>query len=163
MIVAQEKIGRHGFFEEALKQKKNRRRKATFKAEKLALLGFILLIFSVGVFITYYCAQMFTISYRINSLDKELALLRVENHGLESQIQQLINLEQIEYVAINELGMVKPDISNFLVVAVGDEELNVLVNQPEAQPDEDETAVGEGNLFIRAFDELVSRLDREGG
>lgn len=166
MIVAREKTGSYGFFDESFQSRKTRRRRAVFKSEKLALTGFVLAIFFVGVFITYYCSQLFTLGYQINRLNKELAALRVENHGLDEEIQQLVNLDNIEYLAVHKLNMVKPDANNFLVVTVADpasRELTTQSKEQNSQPVVVSWGEKEKSRLIKTFDELVNRFENKTG
>lgn len=167
MIVAREKTSSYGFFEETLQPKKTRRRKTVFKTEKIVLTGFVLAIFLVGVFITHYCSQLFTLGYKIHRLNNELAVLRVENQGLDEQIRHLINLDTIEYVATNKLNMVKPDTNNYLLVTVADTSSYdaTIMLETEAETDQPDTAPPEKgkNILIKTFDELVTRFDNRGG
>lgn len=161
MIVAQEKTGYHGFSGAASRPKKIRRIRPVSGA-RLALTGLVLAGFMVGVLITYYYSQVFALGYQISSLQKELALLRVENHNLEEEVHQLASLERVESLAVNKLGMVKPDSDNVLVVAVAGK------TPPAPGPDlEDGQAAGsspageEKSRLIRAFTELVNRLENK--
>jgi len=166
LIVAQEKKGNCGFFDETFQPRKTRRRKAVFKSEKLVLTGFVMAIFLVGVFITYYCSQLFTLGYQINRLNKELSVLRVENHGLEKDIQQLVSIDNIEYLAIHKLNMVKPDADNFMVITVADTAPQESTTQSKVQPDQP-AAVSrvekEKSRLIETFAELVNRFDNKSG
>ena len=93
MIVAREKTSSYGFFDELPQQKRNSERKTIIKIDKLVLTVFVFAIFSVGIFVISYFAQMSTLGFKIDRFNKELAVLRVENQALEAQVQQLIALE----------------------------------------------------------------------
>jgi len=163
LIVAQEKTGYFKLSEEAPRPKKYSWRKKSFsKNHRLVLIGLVLAGFLVGVSITVYCSQIITLGYQITSLEKELALLRIENHNLNEEIKSLTSLERVEYLAVNKLGMVRPDENNILVVTVPGK------NQPagtsgaaadEGQVDAVTPDGKEKNSLIRAFDELVNRLE----
>ena len=116
MIVAGEKTRSYGFFDETFHPKASNRRKRTFKNEKLVSLCLVLGLFAVGVFIVFYFAQLYTLGHSINSLNQELAVLRVENQGLEEEILQMVSLGNIEYLAMNMLEMVRPEASDFLLL-----------------------------------------------
>jgi len=162
LIVAQEKKGNCGFFDESFRPKKPRRHKAVFKKEKLALTGLVLAGFLVGVLITYYCSQLFTLGYQINRLNKELAALRVENHSLDEEIQRLVSLDNIESLAIHKLKMVKPDTNNVLVVTVAatsPRELTPPSDIHTGQPVAIIQGEKEKSRLIKAFAELVNRFE----
>ncbi|MFX4261409.1 septum formation initiator family protein [Pelotomaculum propionicicum] len=162
MIVAQEKTGYFRLSEDAPRPKKFSWGKKSFpKNHRLVLIGLVLAGFLVGVSITVYCSQIITLGYQITSLEKELALLRIENHSLDEEIHQMTSLERVEFLAVNKLGMVRPDENNILVVTVAGK------NQPagtpgpavdEGQDDGIALAGKEKSRLIRAFDELVNKL-----
>lgn len=160
MIVAQDKTGFYGLPADRPKPKKNRRFKgAASKGSRVLLVGMILLSFTLGIMVTYFQARVCKLGYQITDLQKELALLRVENHDLDEQIQQLASLERVETLAVNKLGMVKPDSSNILMLTV---------ENGTEPPSGDDTVSSEvagaplagdsGSLLVRAFNELVNRL-----
>ncbi|MDD3653336.1 MAG: septum formation initiator family protein [Desulfotomaculaceae bacterium] len=167
MIVAREKTGHKEFLGQLPRHlpRKVKRRSYTyvFKGHKLKLISLIVACFLVGLLITYYFSHLFTLGYQISSLNKELAVLRVDNNNLTEEIQRLGSLEYIEYYAINKLHMVKPEANNILVVTV-----------PETKTNETEVAPVERNglqalasrgsqeksRLIQVFDELVNRLEK---
>jgi len=166
LIVAREKTGGYGFFDESLQSRKTRRHRAVFGGEKLAITGFIFAIFLVGVFVIYYYSQLFTLGYQITRLNKELAVLRVENHSLDEEVQQLVSLDNIEYLAVHKLNMVKPDADNFLVVTVADpasRELTAQAKEEESQPVVLSWGEKGKSRLIKTFDELVNRFDNKTG
>ncbi|OPY57715.1 MAG: Cell division protein FtsL [Pelotomaculum sp. PtaU1.Bin035] len=163
MIVAQEKTGYYGIPDEELQLKKTPRCKTVFKGQKLAFTGFIVAGFLAGILITYYCSQLFALGYQICRLNKELAVLRIENYSLDEEIQRLVTLDRIESLAINKLKMVKPDANNVLVVSVA-------TNQQETaaapviqtgQPTGISIDGKEKSRLAKAFDELVNRLENK--
>jgi len=162
LIVAQEKTGSYGFFDESFRTKKTRRRKAVFNSDKLALTGLVLAGFLVGMLITYYYAQLFTLGYQITRLNKELAALRLENHSLDEEIQRLANLDNIQSLAVHKLKMVKPDANNVLVVTVAatvPQELTATSDIHSGQPVVVSAGEKEKSRLIKAFDELVNRFE----
>ncbi|MCL6636062.1 MAG: septum formation initiator family protein [Peptococcaceae bacterium] len=123
---------------------------------RLVLVVMVLAGFLVGVLITYYYSRVFALGYQISRLEKELALLRVENHSLDEEIHRLASLDRVEFLAVNKLGMVKPDSSNVLVVAVAGN----APPQPEQRTGQAAAAAGaEKSRLIRTFTELVNRLE----
>ncbi len=164
MIVAQEKTGYYRLSEDAPRPKKIAWGKLFPKNHRLALIGLVFAGFLVGVSITVYCSQVIALGYQITRLEKELALLRIENHSLDNEIKRMTSLERVEYVAVNKLGMVKPDENNILIVTVPG------LNQPTESPDSgmnegqvsgNTPAEKEKSRLIRAFDELVNRLENK--
>jgi len=123
------------------------------------LSGLILAGFLAGLVVTYYYSQVLALGYKINRLEKELALLRVENHDLDEEIRRLASLERVEYLAVNKLGMVKPDSSNILVVAVAGKALPVSGPELKTGTNNGSLPGKDKNHLIRAFSELVNRLE----
>lgn len=160
MVVAQEKTGCYRSSSKAPRPKNERRSGSVSRGPRLVLTGLVLAIFLVGVSITYYYSQVFSLGYKIGRLEKELAYLRVENYSLDGEIRRLSSLERVESLAILKLGMVKPDGNDVLVVAVSD-----TAGQPSAPPAEARMIAGafpageDKSRLIRAFTELVDRLE----
>ena len=164
MIVAQEKTGYYRFpTEETTPVKKVKKRKRTLRnRHKLVFIGLVLAAFLVGVAITVFCSQISTLGYKITRLEKELALLHKENYNLNEEIQKMSSLGHIEYVAVNKLGMKKPDDNNILVVNLN--EINDAGGIPDPPIKEGQVAgygpeEEEKGPLQRAFDQLVNRLE----
>jgi cell division protein FtsL len=101
--------------------------------KKMALLGLVAFVFLVGIFIVQYFAQLYTLSHQIESLNRDLSVLRVENQGLEEQVQQLVSLSSIESIAVGELKMVRPEANDYLLLTVPEVE-QATVGSVQAQP-----------------------------
>lgn len=158
MLVAQEKTGHCGFSTGASRSGKKRRRKTMPGKYKLMLTGLVLAGLLTGILVIYYYSQVFALGYRIHCLKKELALLRVENHHLAEEIYRLSSLDRVEYLAINKLGMVRPDNSNILVVPVASGIPDMSGPEP-VRPAGISPTVEEKSRLIKAFTELVNRLE----
>jgi cell division protein FtsB len=162
LIVAQEKTGYYRLSEDTPRTKNFSRGKLLPKRPRLALLGLVLAGFLVGVSITVYCSQIITLGYQITRLEKELALLRIDNHSLDEEVQRMTSLERVESLAVNKLGMVKPDVNNILVVTVDGTNQSTETPEPainKGQVASNTSAGKEKSRLIRAFDELVNRLE----
>jgi len=161
LIVAQDKTGFYGLSADRPRQRKNRRLKHSSSGPKNLLIGMVFFGFALGLLITYFHARVFTLGYQISNLQQELALLRVENHDLDEQVQQFASLDRVETVAVNKLGMVKPDSSNVLLLAVA--------NKTQPLPDAGvkygtagSPLTGDnGSLLVRVFNELVNRFENK--
>jgi cell division protein FtsL len=158
LIIAQDKTGFYGLSTDRTRPKKSRKFKQSSKGARILLVGMVLFSFALCIMATYYQARVFKLGYQITSLQQELALLRVENHDLDERVQELASLERVETLAINKLGMVKPDSSNVLMLA-----METGTEPPAGAGTVDETAgsplTGDsGSLLVRAFNELVNRL-----
>jgi len=159
LIVAQDKTGYRGFSDMDPRPEKTRRRRFVQKSPVPALSGLVLVCFLVGVLITYYFSQVLTLGYQITKLEKELTLLRVENNSLDEEIHKLSSLERVEYLAVNKLGMVKPANNNIMVLAVAGRPQTVDAASVNTQVADNSSAGPEKNRLIRAFTELVGRLE----
>jgi cell division protein FtsB len=162
MIVAQEKTGYYKLSEDKPRSAKKPRGKSLSQKPRLALIGLVFVGFLTGVLITVYCSQVITLGYQITSLEKELALLRIENHYLDEEVHRMTSLEQIEAIAVGKLGMVRPDNNNILVVTLdGISQQNGTPGSAlkKGQAAGIASAEQEENPFIRVFTELVNRYD----
>lgn len=161
MIVAQEKTGYYKLSEDAPPKKKSKV-KAAPKRPRLAIIGLVLAGFLTGVMITVYCSQVITLGYQITRLEKELALLRVENHDLAEEVHKMTSLERVEAIAVGKLGMVKPDNNNVLVVTVDgiNQQKGFSETESDRGQDSGNNYVGQEKIpLIRAFTELVNRFE----
>jgi cell division protein FtsL len=154
MIVAREKTSSYGFFDETLQPRRTGGRIEAIKFEKIALILFILAIFGVGVFVTNFFSNKSALGYKIDGLNKEMALLRVENQGLEDQVQSMVGLTSIEYMAINKLDMTKPEANDYMLITVADQEPVVLDGQI-ANPLSKIFGEKEQNPILQAFFRLI--------
>ncbi|OPZ72892.1 MAG: Cell division protein FtsL [Firmicutes bacterium ADurb.Bin456] len=121
----------------------------------MVLAGFLL-----SVLIIYCHTQVSTLGYKISTLEKELALLRVENHDLEGEVQCLASLGRLESLAVGRLGMVKPDCNNILIVELAGKDSPGPGSGPVQDRAGGQSTTGEEkqNRLIGAFAEMVSRL-----
>ncbi|MGI6491513.1 MAG: hypothetical protein ACOX0T_03705 [Pelotomaculum sp.] len=165
MIVAQDKTCSYGLSYEQPqpKPKKMRRLKRSSSSRKFLLLVLILFSFSLGAMITYFQARVYALGYEICCLQQELTALRVENHDLDERVQQMASLERVEMLAINKLGMVKPDSTNVLVLSVDSKAQSF--DEVDANTVFDgEPLAGDGeSLLLKAFNEFVNRLESKTG
>lgn len=131
MILAQEKTGYYGMSMEKPGRKRAIRLKDLTRGGRIALTGMVLAGFLLSVLIIYSHSQVSNLGYQISRLEKELALLRVENHDLEGEVQRLASLDRIERIAVERLGMVKPDSDNVLIVELAGKNVKESVDIPE--------------------------------
>lgn len=144
--------------------KRVRRRSVTRglpRRDQLALTGLVLLSFCCCVIVAYYYAQVLIIGYQLNTAEEELTRLRVESHDLYAQVNQLTSLENIEAIAVQRLGMVKPQNDRIVVV----QEAAPVINQAEhgdtvqagtGSPDSSMVKQREQNWLLRTFADMVS-------
>ncbi|HHU87212.1 MAG: cell division protein FtsL [Pelotomaculaceae bacterium] len=163
MILAQEKTGYYGMSMEKPGRKRAIRLKDLTRGGRIALTGMVLAGFLLSVLIIYSHSQVSNLGYQISRLEKELALLRVENHDLEGEVQRLASLDRIERIAVERLGMVKPDSDNVLIVELAGKNVKESVDIPEQGNAVALSSTGEEkqNRLIRAFTEMVNRLENK--
>lgn len=161
MIVAQDKTCSYGLSYERSepKPKKMRRLKRSSNSHKFLLLVLVLFSFTLGAMINYYQARVYALGYEICSLQQELAALRVENHDLDEKVQQMASLERVEMLAVNKLGMVKPDSTNVLVLSVDSKAQSFDDVNANAVFDGEPLTGDRKSLLLKAFNEFVNRLE----
>lgn len=67
----------------------------------------------------YFCSLALGVAtkgYEINRLKEEISALETANERLRLEIVQLDSLEKVEMVAFNELGMKKPDATDYVLL-----------------------------------------------
>lgn len=109
MILARE---RFDYFEQPLQVNQTRRTKKVMRFRgrtRFLYAGIFLIAFLLGLGLTWRYVQVTATGYEIVRMKKELKAMELENQRLEMQLENLQTLERIESVAINKLGMVKPD------------------------------------------------------
>lgn len=165
MIVAREKAGDYGFFEETFQQKRVSGRRSVIKADKIALMLFVFAIFGVGIFVITYFVQVSALGFKIDRFHRDLAVLRVENHALEEQVQHLAALNSVENAATGVMEMVKPNVGDYMllpvsvaipeIAAVETTGLGMSAGAANSMPEE-LTNVGDSNPFLHVFDRLAN-------
>lgn len=135
---------------------------------KLLTLAMVCCCFVMAVMVAYYYAQVAYVGYKIDSLQRNLAELRLESHGLEQEITKITSLEHIEYLAVSQLGMIRPDSDHVVLVSSQNAQpaLSVAQQDPlqEQSPRETitlpETNKGQEhaqNKIIQAFAQMMER------
>lgn len=118
MILAKEKIDYHVPEQPQTHQPKGRKiTRQEIVKHKLLSLAMVCCCFVMGMVVAYYYAQVAYVGYKIDCLQNNLADLRLESHGLEQDITKIVSLEHIENVAVNQLGMIKPDSDKIVLVS----------------------------------------------
>ncbi|NLB89334.1 MAG: hypothetical protein GX790_08970 [Syntrophomonadaceae bacterium] len=103
------------------KQPQVRRVKKTYKVVNLKrkiLFKFGILAFVYALILVYLCIKSATLGYQIVALEKELEQYEAANARLQYAIQEACSLERVEQIAMNQLGMYKPE--KHLVIAYSD-------------------------------------------
>lgn len=100
------------------RQPQVRRVKKTYKVvnfKRKMLVKFVIFAFVYALILVYLCIKSATLGYQIVALEKELENYEAANARLQYAIQEACSLEKVEQIAMNELGMYKPD--KHLVIA----------------------------------------------
>lgn len=169
MIVARENAEYYGLPEATREKKQFVRRPEKHKMvrkDQLVLTGLVILCFCSFIVIAFYFAKMLAIGYQLSMAEKELALLRVESHDLYTEINQLTSLKNIEDIAVNRLGMVKPQNDRIVVVQkveakvpAGTEAGVVAEEKKNESKGRDAEKQREQNWLINAFAKMVDTLE----
>jgi len=109
------------------------------KREKNAKYYFLFLIGSLLIFLFYVweCAEVVTLSYRINELKKEAILLEDNNRHLKTALYHYINLSNIDKIAREEKGMIFPQHENIVFLKVNFDHLETSLNKALSASRED--------------------------
>lgn len=103
---------------QAEKRRYVERKRQHSRRGRVVLTGLVALIFTTGLVISFYYAQIFITSYRIQGLQNQMAVLQEETDDLHSELAMLKSPDRIENIAVNKLDMVKPDGSKVVKVNV---------------------------------------------
>ncbi|MBO8136618.1 MAG: cell division protein FtsL [Desulfotomaculum sp.] len=175
MLLAREKLEYGAPYESVPeKQKLNEKRQSRTRVsrqaivrKKVTLTFMVLCCFVMGIMVAYYYAQIAYLGYKIDSLERRLAELRLESHSLDQKVSKITSLQYIEAIATSELGMVKPSGRNVVLVsnspveeenterAPADDERQLAQKETITLPGETQTDESSRNRFIQAFAEMV--------
>lgn len=78
-------------------------------ANKVSYCAIALIILVLAFALTARHAQIDKVGYELIALQKQQQTLVMENQALQSRLDQLKSLENIEYIATYKLGMQKPE------------------------------------------------------
>lgn len=65
--------------------------------------------FIYALILVFLCIKGATLGYQIVELEKEIKFHESQNAGLQYSIQENCSLDKVEYIAINQLNMHKPE------------------------------------------------------
>lgn len=65
--------------------------------------------FIYALILVFLCINGATLGYQIVALEDEIKYYETQNARLQYNIQEASSLDKVEYIAINELGMYKPE------------------------------------------------------
>lgn len=119
-----------------------KRVKKTYKkvnCKRKILVKFGIFAFIYALILVYLCIKGATLGYQIVALEKELYNYEAANARLQYAIQETCSLEKVEQIAVNELGMYKPD-KHLLVaysepiVTIQENNNNNVISETEEKP-----------------------------
>ncbi|MGL4730982.1 MAG: septum formation initiator family protein [Clostridium sp.] len=84
--------------------------------------------FAVGVFILSRYSAIYNSQMEINKLKDDIYKVKAENESMKVQLIKFNNLSYIENIAINELGMKKPEASKALYMNLTTNDNNATSN-----------------------------------
>jgi cell division protein FtsL len=111
---------------------------------KVMVCSFTILFFLLGLTFTSLTAQVAAKGQDLNRLKKEIEALQVNNDRLQLERQRLVSLDNIETVAVSELGMVKPQFESLQIMNIDEtSQANLLMalnnGSKEDKPNEEST------------------------
>lgn len=68
-----------------------------------------ILLFIYGVTLVYLCLKASTLGYEIVQMEIDLHQMESANQRLQYEIEKKVSLEDVEKIAVNQLGMYKPE------------------------------------------------------
>ncbi|HBX22714.1 MAG TPA: hypothetical protein DEF34_03605 [Desulfotomaculum sp.] len=167
MIVAREKPQYYNLPELPGEKKQPRskpvRRTLKWK-DKFALTALVGLFFCSSLLIAFYFAQVLATGYLLNKTETDLVQLRKESHDLYTRVNQFTSLENVEVLAVNRLGMVKPQNDQVIMVQSVVPPVQSAVAGTDGTEVEHEIRQVAGekreqNWVIRAFTKMVGHLE----
>lgn len=133
MVVADNRAydySRHEYLEELQNEEKKLPKKSLKKKPKQRVnIMNIIFVFAVSIFLISRYAYIAEINFSNKQMDKQIKLVQTENTDLNVQLMKSVNLENLEKVAVEKLGMQYPDTMNQIIyVQVQQIEAEVAVN-----------------------------------
>jgi len=103
----------------------------TEEREKNVKYYFLFLIGGLLIFLFYVweCAEVVTLSYRINELKKDVVLLENNSRHLKAKLYHYTNLANIDKIAREAKGMVFPQHENIVFLKVNSNCLKTSLNR----------------------------------
>ncbi|MDF2873290.1 MAG: cell division protein FtsL [Anaerocolumna sp.] len=119
MVVADNRAydyNRHEYLEELQHEEKKLPKKSLKKKPKQRVnIMNIIFVFAVSIFLISRYAYIAEINFSNKQMDKQIKLAQTENTDLNVQLMKSVNLENLEKVAVDKLGMQYPDTMNQII------------------------------------------------
>jgi cell division protein FtsL len=110
------------------------------------------LVFSFALLLVFLCNVSSTLGYQIEQLNLDIQNLQTANDRLDFQIAQKSSLDNVERVAVTNLGMYKPDDKTSIAMEVKPEPVQVASAAVTAPDDK--------SLSQKILDKMYSSLSR---
>ena len=119
MVVADNRAydySRHDYVEQLKQEEKKLPKKNLKKKPKHSInIMNIIFVFAVSIFLISRYAYIAEINYTNKQMDKEIKVVQTENTDLNVQLMKSVNLENLEKVAVDKLGMQYADPMNQII------------------------------------------------
>jgi cell division protein FtsL len=119
------------------------------KTQRLSFSFFIFSIIIVSfLVIGYICSNivLMKLGYQSIELEKKKDELMVQKYQLESTVENLSSLTRIEKIAVQELGMCRPERIEFIAMLPNNIVFDMMAQQPSI-PESDNRFIEAGSLF----------------
>ncbi|MCD7778964.1 MAG: septum formation initiator family protein [Clostridiales bacterium] len=118
------------------------------RVHRVALIGIMILMAVLAI--TFLClyGYNYQLSSDISSLQSELNELKEDNYYLENEFDNNLNLDYIEDIAINKLGMQKPSSYQIKYINVPKQSYTILYDTDEEQ--------GGFLYYLKSFDFMAA-------
>ena len=115
--------------EERLQRRDNPRYESFVKAKKKKIIGTILLLMAVALVGVLRYARISVLNNELQTAKKELADAVAEKTNLEIERDRIIDLANVENIAVNEYGMSAPTKDQIVYITVSREDSVKLENR----------------------------------
>lgn len=115
--------------EERLQRRDNPRYESFVKAKKKKIIGTILLLMAVALVGVLRYARISVLNNELQAVKKELSNAVAEKTNLEIERDRIIDLANVENIAVNEYGMSAPTKDQIVYITVSREDSVKLENR----------------------------------
>lgn len=136
-------------------------KRSLVRAQRVKISGLVFLGFVLGLTVVLCQARIAYVGFCLQEFQKEMTRVEAENQALEGAIQRLSSPDQVEALATQKLGMVRPPAGQGLEIpgAVSQARVNTGAPKPR-RVGESRSRVEEGG-WLQIFLEMLS-LDHIG-
>jgi len=101
----------HAPYRESEQKRQVKKNKSARKAmnKKVVIMRNIMIVFIVGITIIGRYCMIYSLQDQLNTTQHNISALNKENENLKVELVKYNNIQYIEDVAVNKLGMVTPD------------------------------------------------------